>query len=96
MKIKECLEPIIAMGVVVGLIMGGLTYLAKAEDVKQIKRSLDYHIVNQQREVLEQRLDKLSERYKGKPMIQEALDIKKDLEQRLKEKEAELKALEKK
>jgi len=69
---------------------------ALREALAQVKQQVDYHIINQQREVLEQRLDKLNEKYKGKPMPAEAKEMKKDLEIRLQEKEKELKSLEKK
>jgi len=69
---------------------------ALREALAQVKQQVDYHIINQQREALEQRLDKLNEKYKGKLMPAEAKELKDDLQKRLDKKEKELKSLEKK
>lgn len=44
MKIKECFEPIIAIGIVVGLIIGAITYFATAEDLKVTQLRLEQKI----------------------------------------------------
>jgi len=44
MKIKDCLEPIIAIGVAVGLILGAITYFATAEDMKFVQNRLEQKI----------------------------------------------------
>ena len=44
MKIKEYFEPLIAVGVAVGLIVGAITYFATAEDMKFVQNRLDQKI----------------------------------------------------
>jgi len=66
------------------------------QNMAEQNRQMNYHITEQQRDVLEQRLEKLNEKYKGKPMPAEAKELKDDLQKRLDKKEKELKSLEKK
>ncbi len=61
----------------------------------QTDKKVDYHIANQQREVLEYRLEKKMEEYKKSPN-EDKMQIINDLKKRLAEKEKELKKLEEK
>ena len=65
------------------------------EALAQTDKKVDYHIANQQRETLEYRLEKKKEEYKKNP-TQDKKELIDDLEKRLKEKEEDLRKLEKK
>jgi hypothetical protein len=64
---KAILEPIIAFGVVVSMIIGGITYLAKASDLKMVEMRLDQKIVSDQVQQMQTRVWLLEDRNKGKP-----------------------------
>lgn len=63
---KKYLELIIAFGVVVGIVAGGLNYFASAARVMQIEYRLDQKIINDQIKANQQRIWTLEERYYGR------------------------------
>jgi hypothetical protein len=70
--------------------------LAQTEKkVEETKKTVDYHIINQQREALEYRVEKKKEEYKKNP-TKDGKELLDDLKKRLAEKEKELKQLEEK
>ena len=48
MKRKDIIEIVIAVCILVGMIVGGLNYLAKAEDLQLVEMRLDQKIVSDQ------------------------------------------------
>ena len=64
-----------------------------AQEIKDNRRVVDYHIANQQREALEYRLEKKQAEYKVAP-TKDKKEMIDDLLKRLKEKDNELKRLE--
>jgi cytochrome c biogenesis protein ResB len=70
------------------------TALAQAEKkIDETKKTVDYHIINQQREALEYRVERQQEKYQKKP-TPDGKELLDDLKKRLAEKEKELKRLE--
>lgn len=65
MKIKDIIQGIIAVGVLIGMIFGGISYFAKAEDLKLVELRLEQKIVNDQMIQIKQKLWQLEDRNKG-------------------------------
>jgi len=59
---KAILEPIIAVGVVVGLVLGALSFFATAEEVQLVQLRLDQKIVSDQQFTVQQQIWNLEER----------------------------------
>jgi len=64
---KTFLEPIIAFGVVVGLVVGATSYFATAERLQLVEMRLDQKIVDDRVASKKQRMWQLEDRHKGKP-----------------------------
>jgi len=69
MKIKEMIQGIIAVGVLIGMIMGGISYFATASDLRLVELRLEQKIVNDQIMQLKQRMWQLEDRNKSKDCI---------------------------
>lgn len=64
---KAILEPIIALAAVVGIVLGGMAYFAKADDLQLVELRLDQKIVSDQVRQVQQRVWTLEERNKDRP-----------------------------
>lgn len=64
---KTILEPIIALAAVIGIVLGGMAYFAKADDLRLVEMRLDQKIVTDQVQQLQSRIWILEDRNKGKP-----------------------------
>lgn len=64
---KSILEPIIALAAVIGIVLGGMAYFAKAQDLRLVEMRLDQKIVTDQVQQMQSRLWILEDRNKGKP-----------------------------
>jgi len=94
MKIKDCLEPIIAIGVAVGLILGAITYFATAEDMKFVQNRLEQKIQFDRMSDTKRIMQEIKMENKGKPIDKwSAADQKiyKELELQLEKTQEELK-----
>ena len=67
MDLKKALEPFIAICVLTGMIWGGITYFAKAEDLQMVEMRLDQKIVGDVVSQTQQRIWTLEDRNQGKP-----------------------------
>lgn len=67
MKKKEILETVIAIGVLVGMIVGGMAYFAKAKDLTLTQIILRSKIVGDQIIDLSRQAWQLEDKYKGAP-----------------------------
>jgi len=65
MKRKEIIEIIVAICVLVGMIVGGLNYLAKASDLQLVEMRLDQKIITDQIFQFQQRIWQLEDRNYG-------------------------------
>lgn len=63
--------------------------------IQENQKKIDYHIINQQRETLEARVERVKAEYKREP-TKDKKELLDDLQKRLAEKEKELKEMEKK
>jgi hypothetical protein len=59
---KAILEPIIAVGVIVGMVLGAMAYFATAEDLQFVQQRLDQKIVADQQFTVQQQIWNLEER----------------------------------
>lgn len=66
-KLKDCLGIIIAGAAVVGLVSGGLSYFAKADDLRMVELRLDQKIVSDQVSQIQVRIWQLEDRNQGRP-----------------------------
>jgi len=66
---KEIIQGVIAVGVLLGMIMGGISYFATASDLKFVELRLEQKIVNDQIIQLKQRMWQLEDRNKSKEYI---------------------------
>lgn len=67
MKKKEIIEGVIAIGVLIGMIVGGMGYFAKAEDLVLTQVILRSKIVGDQIVDLSRQVWMLEDKYKGTP-----------------------------
>jgi aspartate/glutamate racemase len=82
---KQFLEPIIALAAVIGIIMGGLSYFATAEDLRLVEMRLDQKIMSDQMSQVQQRIWTLEDRNQGKPCSEWKSQDEKDEYRKLKE-----------
>ncbi len=66
---KEIIQGVIAVGILLGMIMGGISYFATASDLKLVELRLEQKIVNDQVMQLKQRMWQLEDRNKSKEYI---------------------------
>lgn len=64
---KDVLQIIIAFGIICGIVVGGLTFFAKADDLKLVEMRLDQKIVSDQIQQTQSRVWQLEDRNQGKP-----------------------------
>lgn len=64
---KDILQIIIAFGVICGIVVGGLAFFAKADDLKMVEMRLDQKIVSDQIQQIQTRIWTLEDRNQGKP-----------------------------
>ena len=69
MNTKELLQCIIGVGVLSGMIVGGISYFAKAYDVELVEMRLDQKIITDQVQQTQQRVWQLEDRYGERPVI---------------------------
>jgi len=62
---KNIIEGIIAVGVLIGMILGGINYFAKANDLKLVELRLDQKIVSDQVTQIQRRMWLLEDRHGG-------------------------------
>jgi hypothetical protein len=67
---KAILEPIIALAAVIGIVLGGMAYFAKADDLRLVEMRLDQKIVTDQVQQMQARIWILEDRNKGKPCVE--------------------------
>ena len=67
MTTKDILQTVVAVGVVIGMVMGAISYFATAEDLKLTQTRLEQKIVNDRVLDLQRMIWQLEDRYKGKP-----------------------------
>ena len=65
MSIKDTIQGLIAVGVLTWMIFGGITYFAKAGDLKLVEMRLEQKIVNDQIIQIKQKMWQLEDRNKG-------------------------------
>jgi hypothetical protein len=87
-KLKDNLQLIIALGAVVGLVTGSITYFAKASDLRQVEYRLDQKIKDDKAYYLKRQLWALYGKHKTEncnqmpqPDAQICRDLKHELEQ---------------
>ena len=67
MKLQEIWQPVIAIGVAVGMVMGAISYFATAEDLKLTQQRLDQKIVYDRVVDLKRMIYQMEDKYKGAP-----------------------------
>jgi len=93
---KAILEPIIAVGIVVGLVLGSLNYFARAEQLVLDEMRLDQKIVADQVNQIQGRVWQLEDRNKGKPCADWQTQDEKDEYRKLQEQLKQLQERQKK
>jgi hypothetical protein len=68
MNIKEVLQTIIAMGVVIGMLFGALNYFASAKDLQLVQQRLEQKIVGDAILDIQKRMWQLEDRNHGKEL----------------------------
>ena len=96
MMLKEYLTTIIAGAAVVGIVSGGLSYFAKADDLKLVEMRLDQKIVSDQMSQIQGRVWQLEDRNQGKPCSDWKMQDEKDEYRKLQEQLKQLQERQKK
>ena len=85
MKLKELITSITAILILFGMIFGVYKYIdtryALAEEVKKVEKRLDYKILSDQYNAIQQRIWTIQDRFQKKPMDQTTTDELRKLEQ---------------
>jgi len=63
-KLKENLQLILAIGAVIGMVLGGITYFAKADDLQLVEQRLDQKIKADKAYYLKRQLWALFDKHK--------------------------------
>jgi len=65
--LKDNLQLILAIGAVIGMVLGGITYFAKASDLKQVAMRLEQKITQDKVYYLKRQLWALYDKHKTTP-----------------------------
>ncbi len=67
MTAKDILQTLVAIGIIVGMALGAISYFATAEDLKLTQQRLDQKIIYDRVVDLKRMIYQMEDKYKGQP-----------------------------